>query len=85
MESFDLVIAGAGFAGLACARAAATLGLRTAVLERKSDPGAAPRTTGILVKEVAEEWAIPRRLTRKVQGVRLYSPALRVLDLESPS
>jgi digeranylgeranylglycerophospholipid reductase len=37
-SSHDLVIVGAGFAGLACARAAAVLGLRVAVVERKHDP-----------------------------------------------
>jgi len=81
----DLVIAGAGFAGLACARAAAARGLRVVVLERKLDPGASCRTTGILVEEAAAALDFPRRLARKVSGVRLYGPSLRSIDLERPS
>jgi flavin-dependent dehydrogenase len=80
----DVAIVGGSFAGLACAQAAAARGLRAVVLERKSDPGASPRTTGILVKELADEWDVPRSLTRKVHGIRLYSPSLRSIDLESP-
>jgi len=83
-DSFDLAVAGAGFAGLACARAAAALGLRVAVLEQKTDPGAGLRTTGILVKEAAEELELPRHLLRRIRGVRVYSPSLSVLDLSSP-
>jgi flavin-dependent dehydrogenase len=39
------------------------------------------RTTGILVKEAADAWDVPRSLTRKIRGVRLYSPSLRWVDL----
>lgn len=80
----ELCVVGAGFAGLACARAAAARGLRVRVLERKPDPGAACRTTGLLVQEAAEELEPPARLVRRIPGVRLYAPSLRVLDLESP-
>lgn len=82
--SIDVAVVGAGFAGLACARTAAARGLRTVVFERKPDPGASPHTTGLLVKEVADAWEIPRRLTRKIHGVRLYAPSLRSIDLERP-
>jgi digeranylgeranylglycerophospholipid reductase len=71
---YDLIIAGASFAGLACARTAALRGLKVAVVERKSDPGDQVRTTGILVKEAAEETDIPSELTRRIRGVRLYAP-----------
>ena len=50
----DLVVVGASFAGAACAIAAAQRGLHVVVLERKRDPGAKLRTTGIIVKEAAE-------------------------------
>lgn len=83
-RTYDLIIAGASFAGLACARAAAARGLSVLVLERKHDPGASPRTTGILVPEAAPELAPPAALTRRIGGVRLYAPSLRSLDLESP-
>jgi len=80
----DVEIVGGGFAGLACAQACAVRGLRTRVLERKADPGDAPHTTGLLVKEVADAWDLPRAITRKIRGVRLYAPSLRTLDLEAP-
>ncbi len=83
-DSFDIVIIGASFAGLVCARAAAERGLRVAVVEKKREPGAAVRTTGILVKEAAEACPLPARLTRKVRGVRLYAPSLASIDLDRP-
>jgi flavin-dependent dehydrogenase len=83
-ERFDLVIVGGGFAGLVCARAAAERGLRVAVLERKAEPGAAVHTTGILVKKAAALCPVPDGLTREVRGVRLYGPALKHIDLDSP-
>src|SRR5262245_62156674 len=81
---YDLAIAGGSFAGLVCARSAALRGLRTLVLERQPAPGAQIRTTGILVKEVAERWEVPSRLVRRIRGVRLYGPSLSYIDLESP-
>ena len=78
---YDVGIVGAGFAGLACARAAARRGLRVLVLDRKPEPGARMHTTGLLVKEAAERWEIPATLTRRVRGIRLYAPALSTLDL----
>lgn len=84
MSEVDLLIAGGGFAGLSCAHAAASRGLRTLVLERRPSIGHSPNTTGLLVKEVADIWDVPRRLTRKIHGVRLYGPSLRWIDLERP-
>lgn len=81
---YDLAIAGGSFAGLVCARSAALRGLRTLVLERQPAPGARVRTTGILVKEVAERWEVPSRLVRRIRGVRLYGPSLAHIDLSSP-
>ena len=83
-RSYDLAIVGAGFAGLVCARSAALRGLRTLVLERQPRPGFRIHTTGLLVKEVAERWEAPPRLTRRIRGVRLYGPSLTFIDLESP-
>jgi flavin-dependent dehydrogenase len=80
----DVIIVGAGFAGLTCAQSAARRGLRVRVLERKTAVGAHPHTTGLLVKEAAQDWEVPAWLTRKIHGVRLYSPRLRWVDLESP-
>lgn len=83
-DRFDLVIIGAGFAGLTCAHAAAAHGLRVAVVERKPEPGVRMHTTGIVVKEASEEIALPGELVRRVAGVRLYSPRLKSIDFDSP-
>ena len=80
-ESHDLVIVGAGFAGLACARRAAERGLSVVVLDRKSEPGERIRTTGILVKEAWEEWAAPDQLVRRITRVRVYTPSHRFVEL----
>jgi len=84
VRDFDLVIVGASFAGLVCARVAATRGLRTAIIEAKRDPGARVHTTGILVKEADEEIDTPPHLTRTIHGVRLYAPNLKSIDLFAP-
>jgi flavin-dependent dehydrogenase len=84
MRRYDLIVVGGGFAGLTCAQAAAARGVNSVVLERKKQPGDACHTTGLLVKEVADAWDFPRRLIRKVHGVRLYAPNLRWLDFVSP-
>src|SRR5215813_3085526 len=83
-EGYDLGIVGGSFAGLVCARSAALRGLRVLVLESQAAPGLRVRTTGLLVKEVAERWEVPPRLTRRIRGVRLYGPSLRFIDLDSP-
>lgn len=80
--TYDLVIVGAGFAGLACARRAAERGLSVLVLDRKSRPGERMHTTGILVKEAWDEWAVPSGLVRRINRVRIYTPNHRTVDLE---
>ncbi len=82
---YDLVVAGAGFAGLACARRAAERGLSVLVLERQSEPGERIHTTGILVKEAWEEWAAPASLVRRIRRVRVYDPNHRFVELERDS
>ncbi len=83
-DTCDLLIVGASFAGLVAARTAAMRGLDVVVLEAKPEAGARVATTGILVKEAAEEIDVPHYLTRRVHGVRLYAPSLRHIDLFSP-
>lgn len=87
-QRFDLVVIGASFAGLACARAAARAGLRVAVVEKKSSSGDKLHTTGIIVKDAIDTIAwlqeVPAALVRQVDGVRLYSPNLRHVDLHAP-
>lgn len=72
----DVIIVGASFAGLSCARRLAEAGLRVLVLERKKEPGQACHTTGIIVKEAAGGFDLPPHLTRPITQVRLYSPSL---------
>lgn len=84
---FDLIIAGASFAGAACALAAAQRGMRVCVLERKRDPGDKLHTTGIIVKEAAEQTLLnqlPATMTRRIEEVRLYAPSLRQIALAAP-
>lgn len=83
----DLVIVGASFAGAACALAAVQRGLRVVVLERKRDPGAKLHTTGIIVKEAAEQTLlnrVPPSMTRRIEQVRLYAPSLKQVALAAP-
>lgn len=86
-QDWDVVIVGASFAGAACALAAAHYGLRVCVIERKRDPGIKLHTTGIIVKEAAEQtWLnrVPASLVRRVERVRLYAPNLCNLSLAAP-
>jgi flavin-dependent dehydrogenase len=86
-HDFDLLVVGASFAGTACAIAAAQRGLRVCVVERKRDPGEKLRTTGIIVKEAAEQTLlnqIPAAMTRRIGQVRLYAPNLRQVALAAP-
>ena len=84
----DCVVVGASFAGLACANTLATNGMRVTVLERKSDPGEKLHTTGIIVKDAVDQIALldalPSELVRRVDGVRLYSPNMKWVDLSAP-
>jgi digeranylgeranylglycerophospholipid reductase len=85
--AFDVVVVGASFAGAACAIAAAQRGLRVCVLERERDPGDKLRTTGIIVKEAAEQTLLnqlPAALTRRIEEVRLYAPSLKQITLAAP-
>src|SRR5687768_2496475 len=83
MQQADVIIAGGGFAGLACAKALAENGIATILLERKKAAGIGMHTTGIIVKECADEFAVPDHLVRKVTDVRLFAPSLRHIDLKS--
>lgn len=79
----DLVVVGAGFAGLACAKRAAERGLSVLVIDQQPSPGRYVHTTGILVKEAQAEWAAPAHLVRRIDRVRLYAPSHRHVVLRS--
>lgn len=85
-RSYDLIIIGASFAGVACALEAARAGMEVCVVERKNDPGERLHTTGILVPEALAQPAlanVPAHLLREVSQVRLYAPNLRCLTLSA--
>jgi flavin-dependent dehydrogenase len=84
MKKYDLAIVGGSFSGLACANSASARGLSTVVFDKKSAPESSTQSTGIFVKEIADQIDLPSRLTRKIHGVRLYSPSLNYIDLVSP-
>jgi flavin-dependent dehydrogenase len=83
-----LVVIGASFAGLACARAAALAGLRVTLLEKKARAGEKLHTTGLIVKDAVDTvpWLreVPPALVQRIEGVRLYAPNLRHVDLFAP-
>ena len=87
-ESVDLLIVGASFAGCACAIRAAQLGLKVRLLDKKSDVGAKLHTTGIIVCDAVNNnpflQTIPAELTRRIETIRLFSPALSEVVLRSP-
>lgn len=86
--SLPLLVAGASFAGLACARTAALAGASVVVLEKKATAGEKLHTTGLIVKDAVDSivWLrdVPPQLVRRIEGVRLYAPNLRHVDLHAP-
>jgi flavin-dependent dehydrogenase len=86
--AIDCAVVGASFAGLACATALARAGMRVTVFERKADAGEKLHTTGIIVKDAIDHIALldglPANLVRRIDGVRLYAPSLRHVDLAAP-
>ena len=77
----DVVVVGAGFAGLACAKRAAERGLSVLVVDQQPTPGRYVHTTGILVREAEAEWPAPASVVRKLSRIRLYAPSQRYVDL----
>lgn len=84
MEKYEVVIVGAGLAGLQSARLLARKGVRVLLVDRKSSPAESVHTTGIFVRRTLEDFDLPEScLGRPVRHVTLYSPARRALKLES--
>ena len=83
----DVIVVGAGFAGIACAHTLAQHGARVCVVDRKRDLGERIHTTGILVAEALHHPCladVPAALLRAVPHVRLYAPNLRSVRLGAP-
>ncbi len=85
MDKFDIVVVGAGLAGLSCARWLGERGRSVLLVDRKSRVDQSVHTTGIFVRRTLEDFALPEHcLGPVVRDVRLYSPHRRMLALSSP-
>ncbi|MCM3870633.1 MAG: NAD(P)/FAD-dependent oxidoreductase, partial [Pyrinomonadaceae bacterium] len=85
METSDVIIVGAGLAGLQCARLLGRQGLRVLLVDRKTCLEQSIHTTGIFVRRTLEDFDIPAEcLGPPVRHVTLYSPARRSMELSSP-
>ncbi len=82
MDSCDVLVVGAGLAGLECAHGLARRGLRVHLVDRRTRLDRGFRTTGILVRRTLQDFAIPEDcLGPAVDRVVLYSPSLRPLAM----
>ena len=78
MEAVDVLVVGAGLAGLHTARLLALQGFDVLVCERRSSLATGIRTTGIFVRRTLDDFALPERhLGPPVRRVLLYPPSLR--------
>ncbi|MFD7655495.1 NAD(P)/FAD-dependent oxidoreductase [Actinosynnema sp. NPDC059797] len=86
METVDVLVVGAGLAGLETARLLARRGLDVLVCERRGRLDVGIRTTGIFVRRTLEDFALPKHhLGPAVRRVLLYPPSLRApVELVSP-
>lgn len=84
MKTFDVVIIGAGLAGLQCAKLLARRGAKILLVDRKSDLSKGVHTTGIFVRKTLEDFEFPENsLGKPIKNVTLYSPKLKAINLES--
>jgi flavin-dependent dehydrogenase len=80
----DVLVVGAGLAGLTCARRVAERGHRVVLVDVKTSLEHGIHTTGIFVRRTFEEYALPAgSLGPPVRRVVLHAPSGRRLELES--
>jgi flavin-dependent dehydrogenase len=84
MKTFDVVIVGAGLAGLQCAKLLSRRGAKILLVDRKTDLTRGVHTTGIFVRKTLEDFDFPAgTLGKAVKNVTLYSPKLKTINLTS--
>ena len=77
----DVIVIGAGHAGLYSAKELAELGFEVQILEQKEVIGEKVVCTGIVSREAFEEFELPEEtMIGKVQDLRFVSPQNRTLD-----
>jgi flavin-dependent dehydrogenase len=78
MREVDVVVVGAGLAGLHTGRLLARRGLDVLLVERRRSLSAGLRTTGIFVRRTLDDFELPEHLLGPgVRDVLLYPPSLR--------
>jgi flavin-dependent dehydrogenase len=85
MEQCDVVVVGAGLAGLQTSRLLAEDGFSVLLVDRKPTLSYGIHTTGIFVRRTLEDFELPQEcLGPPIRHVTLYSPRGVPLQLESP-
>ncbi len=83
MKKYDVIIIWASFAWLSCARALLKWWKKVLILELKKDIRKHIHTTWIIVDEAFNEWKPKKALLKKINKVKLYSPSLEKISIES--
>jgi len=84
MKNFDVVIIGAGLAGLECAKRLARKNAKVLLVDRKRDLTKGIHTTGIFVRKTFEDFDFPpETLGKSICDATIYSPKLKALKLKS--
>ena len=84
MKTTDVVVVGAGLAGVRAARALAELGVAVTLTDRRASPGEGVHTTGIFVRRSLEDFAFPPdSLGPPISRVVLWSPGGRSTEVRS--
>jgi flavin-dependent dehydrogenase len=84
VKHYDVVIVGAGLAGLQLARLLSRQDIHVLLVDRKPAIEKSIHTTGIFVRRTLEDFDIPEDcLGPAIQDVTLYSPSRRSMELRS--
>jgi flavin-dependent dehydrogenase len=85
MDQYDVIVVGAGLAGLQSSRLLAEDGFSVLLVDRKPTLSYGIHTTGIFVRRTLEHFDLPEKsLGPPIRRVTLYSPRGVPLHLESP-